>query len=628
MEAEAGGLTRDELEGALDEGRLVVAYQPCYDLRTGQLVALEALVRIRDRDGRGLILPDRFLADAEANGLVCRIDDLVMRQALTDLARWRSTPAGAHLCVAVNIAVADLVDPLLPDRVATLASEAGVPTDALILELTETMLSSVGRGHEQMLAQLSAMGCNVTLDDFGTGNSSFAYLQRFDVQGIKIDRSFVQLLGTGGPNQRVVESLVRFCLSLGVHVVAEGIENVRQVEALRRLGCPFGQGYLMSHAVEADQIDTLLRTDGQGTVSVLADHPTRPAPVMPDVSAESGGLAGSAPLARVLVALGTLAVLTVVGLVVGRLVAVPVGVAVVAFLLLLLWLRTDVRRRRLESDLREARAWATTLMTEAPAPLALCDAQGRIELANPAFAELIGLELAVLRGQQLSSWVAPNDLLPSADGVTRATVVRSGGGVRSVETRTRPLRDQRGRDLVLHAIADVTPHEAEQERLRAEGRLDPLTGVGNRMVVYEALATAVTGGDESALLMVDLDGFKAVNDTLGHAVGDDLLRTVAAAMTEALPARDVVARVGGDEFVALLRLDDGTTAGAVAEQLHHRLQEAIDHHPASHAVAVGVSVGLAIVGRDGVEAEELLRLADLRMYEAKRSRTNELPLDR
>jgi PAS domain-containing protein len=112
-----------------------------------------------------------------------------------------------------------------------------------------------------VLAELAALGCNVTLDDFGTGNASFDYLRRFRVDGVKIDRSFVQFLGSGGPHERMAESLVRFCLSLGVHVVAEGIERPQHVAALRRLGCPFGQGFLMSRPLPADGLEELLRAD-------------------------------------------------------------------------------------------------------------------------------------------------------------------------------------------------------------------------------------------------------------------------------------------------------------------------------------------------------------------------------
>jgi EAL domain-containing protein (putative c-di-GMP-specific phosphodiesterase class I) len=248
-------LTATELERALDRGDLVAVYQPCYDLRTGALVAVEALARIRDPLSGELRGPASFIETAEASGLVGRLDRTMMEQAFDRLAAWRDEPGSEGLCVAINVSPADLDDPHLADRIAGAAERAGIPLDAVIVELTETLLSDAERGHDRVLAAISDLGCNVTLDDFGTGNASFAYLLRFRVDGIKIDRSFVQLLGSGGTTENVAESLVRFCLSLGVHVVAEGIEEPSQVEALRRLGCPFGQGFLMGRPATADDLD-------------------------------------------------------------------------------------------------------------------------------------------------------------------------------------------------------------------------------------------------------------------------------------------------------------------------------------------------------------------------------------
>ncbi|MFT4265003.1 MAG: diguanylate cyclase, partial [Nocardioides sp.] len=297
------------------------------------------------------------------------------------------------------------------------------------------------------------------------------------------------------------------------------------------------------------------------------------------------------------------------------------SLTVVAIALVGLWLRTDARRRRLERAVAEAHAWTATLVTSVPAPVVLCGEDGRIEMANPAFAELVGRDEHELRGQLLTSWVAPSDAPSTASGVVRSTVVRGGGGIRVVESRARVVTDVRGRSLTLHAMADVTPLQEEHDRLRAQGRLDPLTGVGNRVVIYEALAAAVTSRTGvTVLLMVDLDGFKAVNDTLGHAVGDDVLRAVADEMHAGIPAnRGVVARIGGDEFVAVVRLEDAHDPTDLAEELRARLRTALEAHPASRTVGIGVSVGVSIVGVDGWDAEELLRAADARMYDDKRA---------
>ncbi|WP_141012600.1 EAL domain-containing protein [Nocardioides sambongensis] len=278
MTVESGRtLTPAEVESALDDGLLRVIYQPCYDIRTGAMVAVEALARVADPETGELVTPGRFLPVAEQAGLIARLDEAVLATAAARVAAWRRLPGGAELCLAVNLSVLGLDDPTLPERFLGIVWEAGLPVDALIVELTETVLSRAGRGHEAVAAELAAVGFNVTLDDFGTGNASFEYLQRFTVHGIKVDRSFVRHLGSGSADEQLAESLIRFCLSLGVLVVCEGVEEPRQLEALRRLGCPFVQGFLLDPPLAEDEIGQRLRDDRPP--AVLGLEKDRPAPL-------------------------------------------------------------------------------------------------------------------------------------------------------------------------------------------------------------------------------------------------------------------------------------------------------------------------------------------------------------
>jgi EAL domain-containing protein (putative c-di-GMP-specific phosphodiesterase class I) len=247
--------TAADLERALDHGRLTVRYQPVVDLRTGAVVAAEALARLTD--GEGLVPPDVFIPLAERTGLIARIDLLVLEQALPQAAAWREQLPGRPFSIGVNLCVADL-EPELPGTVRALADHHGVPYDALILELTETMLSESGRGHEQVLAALAGLGCNITLDDFGTGYSSLSHLRDFPVAGVKVDRQFVWDLDAGGRGADLARSLVRFGLDLGLHVVAEGIETRAQLVALQEAGCPFGQGFLFAPPLTAADLTAYL----------------------------------------------------------------------------------------------------------------------------------------------------------------------------------------------------------------------------------------------------------------------------------------------------------------------------------------------------------------------------------
>jgi EAL domain-containing protein (putative c-di-GMP-specific phosphodiesterase class I) len=239
--------------------QLVVLYQPVVDLRTGAVVAAEALVRLRDQTTGALLAPARFLPAAERSGQVTEIDRRVAEIAVGQLGRWRTAHPGRELTIGVNVSVRDLDDLTLPARVAALAARSGVPCEAIIIELTETLASPEGRGHEAVLEQLVALGCTVTLDDFGTGFSSLSHLQRFPVGGIKVDRSFTSRLGEGSRNDRVVRSMVQLGLDLRVHVTAEGVESVAQLRLLQEMGCPYGQGYLFSRPVPAGELGDLLQ---------------------------------------------------------------------------------------------------------------------------------------------------------------------------------------------------------------------------------------------------------------------------------------------------------------------------------------------------------------------------------
>jgi EAL domain-containing protein (putative c-di-GMP-specific phosphodiesterase class I) len=248
-----------ELDAALDAGLLTVAYQPVVSLKTGVVVAVESLVRLRRPDGTELLAPDGFIPLAEATGRVARIDRLVLAQAAPRAVQWRALLGDRPFSVGVNVSVATLSEPSLVDFVRTTCQDAGLPLDALVVEVTETVLSTPGSGHEEVLRGIDALGCNVTMDDFGTGYSSLAHLSRFPVDGIKIDRRFVWDIGTPGRGGRVPAALVRLGLDLDMHVVAEGVETHEQLLALQAAGCPFAQGYLFSKPLPADELTAYLQ---------------------------------------------------------------------------------------------------------------------------------------------------------------------------------------------------------------------------------------------------------------------------------------------------------------------------------------------------------------------------------
>ncbi len=250
--------TGAQLADALDRGLLTVLYQPVIELESGAVVAAEALARLREPWSGVLIPPSAFVPLAEATGLIGRLDREVAAIAIPQAAVWQALLTDQPFRMAINVSTRELNDHALPDRLAALAQEVGLPMQALILEVTETVLCSAGHGHSEVLRRLAALEVNVTLDDFGTGYSSLTHLLRFPVAGVKIDRSFVKELGTPGRGERIAKAVVRLGEDIGVHVVAEGVETAEQLGILRDLGCPYVQGYLLGRPMPAEQVTALL----------------------------------------------------------------------------------------------------------------------------------------------------------------------------------------------------------------------------------------------------------------------------------------------------------------------------------------------------------------------------------
>jgi diguanylate cyclase (GGDEF)-like protein len=239
-------LSLTHLDEAIERGLVEPHYQPVIDTRTGVVVAVEALARLTHPVTGALLVPADFLPLSERTGRVGRIDALVAGRAIADVAVWRR--AGYDIAVGINVSVDHLDDPELPARLVQRCAEVDLDQDALIVEITETLQSVKGRGHAGAIQRLRDAGVNVTLDDFGTGYSALSYLLRFDVAGLKIDKSFTAALDTPR-GVTLVQGLIDIANSLGLHVVAEGVETQEQLTWLREHGCPFAQGFLMSRPV-------------------------------------------------------------------------------------------------------------------------------------------------------------------------------------------------------------------------------------------------------------------------------------------------------------------------------------------------------------------------------------------
>ncbi|MCW2613646.1 MAG: hypothetical protein JWN08_640 [Frankiales bacterium] len=250
-------LTVAALDRALDAGCVVAVYQPVHDLRSGHVVGVEALARLRHPDTGRLLAPAEFVPLSERSGRAHLVDDAVASLAVPQAAAWRALRPGRPFSVGLNVSASRLWDRGLPARLQASAAAAGLPMDCLVIELTETALSDPDAGHDAVLWELADLGVNVTMDDFCTGYSALTHLLRLPVQGIKIDRAFVAASGTRRGRQ-VLAGLQALGDQLDVHVVAEGIETTEQLDLLREIGTPFGQGYLFSRPLPVDGLTQYL----------------------------------------------------------------------------------------------------------------------------------------------------------------------------------------------------------------------------------------------------------------------------------------------------------------------------------------------------------------------------------
>jgi diguanylate cyclase (GGDEF)-like protein/PAS domain S-box-containing protein len=248
----------NDLRRALERDELILHYQPLVSLRDRAMVSVEALVRW-DHPERGRISPADFIPVAEENGLIEPIGRWVLDHACRQAAEWyRQRPDAAPLTMSVNLSAAQVANRALAQTVATALRVSGLDASCLALELTESML--VG-DHEELfetLVALKALGVRLVLDDFGTGYSSLSYLTRLPLDALKVDRSFVDGLGTESRDTAVTEAIVAMSRALQLRVVGEGAETEQQVAELARLGCDLVQGFHFSRPVPAADITRML----------------------------------------------------------------------------------------------------------------------------------------------------------------------------------------------------------------------------------------------------------------------------------------------------------------------------------------------------------------------------------
>lgn len=561
---------------AITENKLRLEYQPQVNPADGSITGVEALVRWCDPE-MGEISPFRFVTAAEESGDINALSGWVLEEACRQILRWRDEGVDIPV-VSVNLSPVNFRDNMLPDLLGALLQKYNLPGSALVLEITEGMMMDITPHTLRVMQRLRDTGAGLSVDDFGTGFSSLSTLASLPVTEMKIDRAFISGVERDERSRALVSAIISVGRQLGLHVVAEGVENECELSFLRKQGCPAIQGYYYSRPVSPEALSIMLRS-GWGK---------KHTPSFSTKEASDDLLLG---LVRHFSEAGDdlpvwIRVLDVL----------PVGVSI-----------------------------ATT-------------ASGQIVYSNPEFFRITGhpegtipsarafAESCLVESAQRQRFLGQLQKILTAveEDATLITElemdIKGGDGVSRTLRHFGVVMKQPG--LLIAVFADITDIRQEALALEHDSFHDPLTGLLNRRGMRKYWHRDIgQSGKTCACLLIDLDDFKPVNDSWGHGTGDEVLRIAARRIKDTVRQGDLVWRVGGDEFgVILYDVEDKETAEDLCERLVQALQKPM--LISGRKIVPGASVGGAFYPAQARSRRLLVQCADLAMYECKKNGKN------
>ncbi|MCC7306745.1 MAG: EAL domain-containing protein [Acidobacteria bacterium] len=252
-----------DLRLAVERNEFELFYQPIVNIGDATLIGFEALLRW-NHPSRGLVTPGEFIETAESTGLIIPMTLQILKTACEQLTRWkRARIAPRSLMMSVNLSASHLGQPNLVDNLRMIVEETGIDPGCLKLEITESAVMGNAEAVIEVLKKIQRLGIQLSIDDFGTGYSNLSYLHRFPIDTLKVDRSFVSTMEGGSENGEIVRTILALAKALRLSVIAEGIESIHQFHQLRVLGCEYGQGFLFSRPIPADEATRLLEDPGR-----------------------------------------------------------------------------------------------------------------------------------------------------------------------------------------------------------------------------------------------------------------------------------------------------------------------------------------------------------------------------
>jgi diguanylate cyclase (GGDEF)-like protein len=600
-----------DLRAGLERNELRLLYQPVVTVSDGSLAAVEALVRWQ-HPTRGLLAPSEFIPVAEESDLIVSLGSWVLDEACDQIRRWREThPAELGVRVSVNVSAHQL-SPALVDTVSAALERNSVPPSQLALEITESLLIEHTESSLEVLATLAELGVSIVLDDFGTGYSSLGYLNAFPLGQLKLDRSFTYELASDARSAKIVAATIDLARALGMTVVAEGVETVEQLEVLRRLGCDYAQGFLFARPEQPDDTFGRIRGAYEHDQEIASQRASgaRFTPSSATVSARTL----DDPHRRQQVVIGRLAgwlflIGSTLALPADLVMGAPSPPAVVA--LTLMGVITGLACLTVPWHLVSARwlnAIAVVATTEITISVIVVGRHGVV--LQPIYLLIATAVAYAFRDRR----VIAGHVAYIVVAMTVPLAFASGKPALAVPLTLVAL-------IVLVSMSTVIAYlrellEGTAAELRELASRDPLTDVGNYRLLHERLDYELirhkrdTG--QLAVLLIDLDRFKQVNQRRGHAAGDDVLRRVALTLREAVRQQDTVARQGGDEFAVLAPNTDAEGAVMLASRIRDRLSRI-----QFAGETIGATIGFAVYPAEGLTANDLLARADEALMNGK-----------
>jgi diguanylate cyclase (GGDEF)-like protein len=598
-------------------GGIRAALQPVVRLGDRTVLGYEALCRFAPR--QGLRNPDELFAGAAITGLEREVEAACL------VAAFAAAPQATPATLFVNVAVATLVEGRsAADRLSRLAETSGISPSEVVLEVSErTPVDDLTR-LRRVVADLRQRGFRIAIDDAGAGHASMLVIAEVEPEFVKIDRLLIHGVNVSAARRALVVSLLSFGAHIGARVVAEGIETEAELQTLLSMGVQFGQGWLLGRPVMTDP-----PANAGSVVAVTADwfRKQHTAPfrttlveVVPhhrgsETTVGSRGHARvSLPRALINAAAALQSELDPAGIL--KVIAEQLQ-TVVPVDAVYIYAADETRNRfvpvyatGLEAEARMAygysmdvgvNGWALKLGT----PQNIGDVS-----AHPATITIPGTPVGAPESYLIIPLIAGDRRLGVLDcsrlGIGRFT-----------------SRDLEAAALFGHTAAAAWRNAELYRELNERAITDPLTGLLNsrwlREVGERELAQSLRGGQSLAILLLDLDRFKQINDSGGHSAGDLVLRRVGAALRGMIRSGDAAVRLGGEEFLLLLRDADTVGAERIAVEFRDRLATLSLPRSCLPRATLTVSIGIAILPHNGIVLAELVRAADVAMYEAKRA---------